>query len=109
MAYTGLSLLLLTWIAIANPSLVLCLMWTRHSGYVKDILNGKAQLPFLNRKARNTIQSECADLRRTHAHLSQGTCPSEKLTDIHDVKQYLNVASIARDGLLVVHKDEPFS
>ena len=76
---------------------------------VQDILAGKAQLPFFTRKAWNTIQSECADLRRTHAHLAQGTRPSKKLTDIHDVKRYLNVASIAHDGLLVAHKNEPFS
>ena len=55
------------------------------------------------------IQSECKDLRRTHAHLVQGTRPSKKLTNIKDVKRYLNVATIAKDGLLVVKRDEPFT
>ena len=38
-------------------------------------------------------------MRRIHAHL--------KLTNIPDVKRYLNVATIARDGLLVVKRSNP--
>ena len=56
-----------------------------------------------------TIQQDCADLRRTKAHLSQGTRPSRKQTKIRDAKRYLQVASIARDGLIVVSRDEPFA
>jgi hypothetical protein len=74
---------------------------------IKDIIDGKKSLPFLSRSAWASIQSECKDLRRTHAHLRQGTRPSKKLTNIRDVKRYLNVASIASDGLLVVRKDTP--
>jgi len=48
-----------------------------------------------------TTQAECPDLRRTSAHLQQGTHPSKKLTNSRDVKRYLNVATIAKDGLLV--------
>ena len=55
------------------------------------------------------VQSECPDLRRTHAHLVQGTRPSKKLTNIKDVKHYLQVASVADDGLLVVRRHEPLS
>ena len=55
------------------------------------------------------IQSECPDLRRTHAHLKQGSRPSTKVTNIKDVKRYLNVASIAKDGLLVVPRTDPLS
>lgn len=55
------------------------------------------------------VQSECPDLRRTHAHLAQGTRPSKKLTNIKDVKRYLQVASIADDGLLVVQRHNPLS
>ena len=44
-----------------------------------------------------------------HAHLVQGTRPSKKLTNIKDVKRYLQVASIANDGLLVVQHQEPLS
>ena len=49
------------------------------------------------------------DLRRTHAHLKQGTRPSKKITNGKDVKRYLNVASIARDRMLVVRRNDPLS
>ena len=55
------------------------------------------------------IQNECPDLRRVHAHLKQVTRPSKKLTNIKDVKRYLNVASISRDGLLVTKRNQPFT
>ena len=42
-----------------------------------------------------------------HAHLKQGTRPSRKLTNIRDIKRYLNVATIARDGLLVTRRHDP--
>ena len=76
---------------------------------VQDIFQGKVRLPFTSRPAWLAIQSECPDLRRTHAHLVQGTRPSKKLTNIKDVKRYLQVASIANDGLLVVQHQEPLS
>ena len=75
---------------------------------IDEILNGDSNMPFLSRKTWISVQSECQDLRRTHAHLSQGTRPSKKLTNVRDVKRYLNVASIAHDGLLVTRRTEPF-
>lgn len=75
----------------------------------QDVISGKASLPFTNIKVWLQTQSECSDLRRTHAHLKQGTRPSKKTTNAKDVKRYLNVAAISRDGLLVVRKDEPFA
>ena len=74
-----------------------------------DILDGKIKPPFTSRPAWTAIQSECADLRRTRAHLIQGTRPSKKLTNIKDVKRYLNVATIAPDGLLVVKRPAPLA
>ena len=74
-----------------------------------EILAGKTHLPFTSRAAWLSIQAECSDLRRTHAHLRQGTRPSKKITNIKDVKRYLNVITIARDGLLVVKRNEPLS
>ena len=76
---------------------------------IQDIINGNARLPFTTRTSWLAIQSECKDLRRTHAHLAQGTRPSKKLTNVKDVKRYLNVATIAKDGLLVVKRNEPFA
>ena len=74
---------------------------------VNDILNNTKSLPFTTRSAWIDIQAECPDLRRTHAHLKQGTRPSKKITNVKDVKRYLAVASIARDGLLVVPRSDP--
>ena len=60
-----------------------------------------------SRSAWLAIQTDCPDLRRTHAHLKQETRPSTKATNINDVKRYLSVASIARDGMLVVRRNDP--
>ena len=73
------------------------------------MLSGKTSLPFTSRSAWFQSQLECPDLRRVHSHLKQGTRPSKKLTNIKDVKHYLNLVSISRDGLLVVKRDEPFA
>ena len=67
-----------------------------------DITSGKARIPFTSRSAWLGIQAYFQDLRRTHSHLIQGTRPSKKVTNAKYVKRYLNVATIARDGLLVV-------
>ena len=75
---------------------------------VEDVMTGKIKLPFFSRSAWRESQSEDPDLRRTHAHLVQGTRPSRKATNIRDVKRYLQVATIARDGLLVVRREEAF-
>jgi hypothetical protein len=48
-------------------------------------------------------------MRRTHAHLAQGTRPSKKLTDIKDIKRYLNITTITSDGLLVVKHNTPLT
>ena len=72
-----------------------------------DILSGSTKLPFTNRSTWLGIQADDPDLRRTCAHLKQGTRPSKKLTNVKDVKRYLQVASIASDGLLVIKSQEP--
>ena len=64
-------------------------------------------MPFTTRSAWLAIQTDCPDLRRTHAHLKQGTRPSKKITNIKDVKKYFSVASIARDGMLDVRLNDP--
>jgi len=69
---------------------------------VKDILDGRGSLPFTSRKAWLETQSECKDLRRTKAHLMQGTRPTKKETNIRSVKRYLNKVGLSSDGLLVV-------
>ena len=80
---------------------------TIYSISAKDVINGTDKLPFTTRSTWLALQSECRDLRRTCAHLKQGTRPSRKSTDVKDVKRYLQVASIAHDGLLIVKKSDP--
>ena len=75
---------------------------------VQDVLGGSVRMPFTSRAAWAATQQECPDLRRVHSHLTQGTRPTKKMTNIPDVKRYLNVATIATDGLLVVLEDKPF-
>ena len=58
---------------------------------VSDVLAGEVHHPFTSRTAWLSIQAECSDLRRTHAHLRQGTRPSRKITKIKDVKRYLRI------------------
>ena len=77
------------------------------SALIQDILSGDKRLPFTSRTAWLALQAECADLRRTGAHLQQGTRPSKKLINIKDVKRYLNVATITKDGLFIMRRDEP--
>ena len=72
-------------------------------------MTGRARLPFTGRATLLAMQSDCSDLRRTHAHLVQGTRPSKKDTKSKDVKRYLLTATIAKDGLLVVKRNEPLA
>ena len=53
-------------------------------------------------------QDECSDCRQAKAQLKQGTRPSKKVTDRRDLKQYLRCCTLARDGLLIVRREEPF-
>lgn len=59
-----------------------------------------------NASLSSSTQAECADLRRTRAHLQQGTHPSKKLTNIKNVKRYLHIVTIVKDVVPVVKRDE---
>ena len=74
-----------------------------------DITSGKTALLFSSRSVWLAIPNQCSDMRRTHAHLRQGTRPSKTITNARDVKRYLNVATVAQDGLLVVRRNDPFT
>jgi len=75
---------------------------------VQDVLAGSVRLHFTSRSSFLAIQAECTDLRRTHTHLVQGTRSSRKTTNVNVVKMYLDVATIASDGLLIFKHSEPF-
>ena len=64
---------------------------------------------FTTRSTWHHLQRPCRDLKRVHAHLSQGTRPSKKQRGINDLRRYLKQAVIARDGLLVVCQTVPFA
>ena len=82
---------------------------------VQDVLQCKVCLPFTSQPAWVAVQSECPDLRRTHAHLVQGTRPSKKLTNIKDVKiidklhQLQMMASLLRGVMNPCHHPESAS
>jgi hypothetical protein len=80
----------------------------RHTS-VQDVVSGNVRMPFTTRSTWLSTQNECPDLRRVRAHLQQGTRPSKKLTNCKDVKRYLNVCTLSKDGLLVVQQIQPFS
>ena len=67
-----------------------------------EILQGTVKMPFTNRAGWLGVQHDCPDLRRTHAHLQQGTRPNRKARNVHDVRRYLGSVRIAQDGLLIV-------
>lgn len=74
---------------------------------VNDVLSGSVTLPFLNKAAWRSAQHDCADLRRTYAHLTQGTRPSRKARNLKNLRRYLNVASVDDQGLIIVYKQDP--
>ena len=76
---------------------------------VKDILESNCPVPYSTRSGWHEMQQSCNHLRRAKAHMRQGTSPSKKATKIKDVKRYLQVADVARDGLLIVHDHKPLS
>ena len=45
---------------------------------------------------------------RVHAHLTQGTCPAKKAKNLKELRRYLNCASLDSNGVLIVHKQDPF-
>ena len=74
---------------------------------IDNMLNGAVCLTFSSRATWHSLQAEWPGLRRTHAHLKQGTRPSRKVTKIGDVKRYLRIATIANDGLVLVKQSDP--
>ena len=74
---------------------------------VNDVLQSSGKVPFSSRMAWLEMQQSCSGLRRARAHLRQGTTPSKKETKIKDVKRYMQIVKVAKDGLLIVHSQEP--
>ena len=75
---------------------------------VDEILSGTARMPFTNINAWKSAQHDCYDLRRTYAHLTQGTQPSKKTRNIRDIRRYLQKCSVSNQRLIIVRKPDPF-
>ena len=68
---------------------------------VQDVLQSGVPVPFSSRSGWLELQISDRTLRRTAANLKQGTKPGRKETRIKDVKRYLLVAKLSKDGLLI--------
>ena len=66
---------------------------------VDEVLAGRQSMPFTTRSTWRGQQQECANLRRVHAYLSQGTSPTSKMTKLTNVIRYLQKVKISADGL----------
>lgn len=80
-----------------------------HLVNVDEIIRGTSKMSFITRSTWLSTQVDCPDLRIFSHILSQGTCPSKKLSNMKDRKDYLNCCTIARYGMLVVPHHEPSS
>jgi hypothetical protein len=76
---------------------------------IEDIEEGRTPMPFLTLPAWKATQQDCPHLRRTYAHLVQGTRPARKATNLKEVRTYLRSCTLGRDGVLVVRKPIPFA
>ena len=76
---------------------------------VSDVLQGKVPMPYTTGNTWKNIQQNCNVLRRVYSHLTQGTRPTKKMSNIKNVKRYLQVSTIGPEGVLVVNKPEPFT
>ena len=74
---------------------------------VKDVQESAATVPFSSRSGWYELQLSDQTLRRTSAHLKQGTKPSRKATGIRDVKRYLQTSKVAKDGMIIVESYSP--
>ena len=75
---------------------------------VSDVLAGRVQLPFGNKKAWYDIQQECPDLRRVYNYLQNGTSPGKKGRNLKLVRRYISAkVMISSEGTLVVRLLEP--
>ena len=79
-----------------------------HTVSIDSALAGHHPVPFSSRATWKNLQMNCPDLRRVHAHLSQGTRPTNQMVKVTLVKRYLHKVTISKDGLLVVQHSQPF-
>ena len=71
---------------------------------VSDIVQGTSRIPFASPSAWLGMQLNCPNIQLARKHLQQGTRPLKKQRNVKDIRHLLRVASINRDGLVVVRK-----
>ena len=77
---------------------------------VADVISGKVQLPFTNKRAWIEIQEECSDLRHVVKFIRNGTTPGKKGRNFRQVKRYMtSKVVLSAEGTLVVRQVEPLS
>ena len=79
-----------------------------HAVTVSHVMSGSISMPYKNTSAWKSAQHQCPDLRRAYAHLTQGTRPLRKSRNLRQLRRYLNVATVDRQGLIVVSKTDLF-
>ena len=76
----------------------------------EDVMKGIARMPYTNFSAWRSAQQSDSTMRRAYAHLTAGTRPSKKSTNVKDLKSILRMASIDEvKGILVVKKQDPYT
>ena len=76
----------------------------------EDVLQGRVNIPFTNRRSWKEIQGECSDIRKVIAHTQQGTKPNKKAKNLKMVRRYMSSkVVVAHDGVLVIRNAEPLS
>ena len=72
---------------------------------VSDIVNGNLRVPFSSPSAWLEMQLNCPTTQLVRKHLQQGTRPLKKQKNVRDIKHLLRFASVTKDGLVTVSKD----
>ena len=76
---------------------------------VQDCISGSAKIPFGSPSAWLQIQLNCPVIQLTRKHLQQGTRPMKKLRNVRNVKHLIKIASVNKDGLVVIQKTNPLN
>ncbi len=75
---------------------------------VDDVVNGNARMPFYNMVAWREAQKNDNDLKRTFSQLRSGTHIGKKEKNLKNIRQYMKVASISQNGVMIRRKPNAF-
>ena len=75
---------------------------------VEEVVDGSVKMPFYNMAAWKDAQKEDKDLKRTFSQLNSGTHIGKKERNLNEVRQYMRIASISQNGVLIRRKPNAF-